>query len=116
MELSQIKGIGNKTELLLNKMNIHSAKNLLNYFPRTYEIYEKPILIKDIDNQAIIAVEGLVVRNIETKKLKNLSISTTYIKDLNGDLLKLTWFNMPYIRSTIQRGTRFVFRGHIKGN
>lgn len=116
MELSQIKGIGNKTELLLNKMNIHSAKNLLNYFPRTYEIYEKPILIKDIDNQAIIAVEGFVVRNIETKKLKNLSISTTYIKDLNGDLLKLTWFNMPYIRSTIQRGTRFVFRGHIKRN
>jgi len=45
-------------------------------------------------------------------RVRNLQIITTAVKDLTGTL-KLTWFNMPYLCSTLKVGERLVFRGKV---
>lgn len=113
MELIKIKGVGEKTVALLNKLGINDSDELLRYYPRNYDIYEKPILIEDIDNKLIVAIDGVVTKNIEIKHMKNLTVVTTNIKDANNKMIKVTWFNMPFLRSTIKYSMRFIFRGRI---
>lgn len=114
MGLQNIKGVGEKTCALLNKMGIQSVRDLVNYYPRNYDIYESPICIKDIDNKLVVAIEGVIIKNPDLKKVKNLSILSTVIKDNNNDTIKLTWFNMPYLRNQIKYSMRYIFRGRIK--
>ena len=35
------------------------------------------------------------------------------IKKVNNKMIKVTWFNMPFLRSTIKYSMRFIFRGRI---
>ena len=44
----KIKGIGEKTGKLLQKLGIETVGQLLQYYPRTYETYELPIPIADV--------------------------------------------------------------------
>lgn len=114
MELVKIKGVGAKTEKLLNKINIYSVEDVLRRYPRHYDVYEPPILIRDIDNRAVVSIEGTVVKNLDMKHTKNLTVLTTAIRDEEGGTIKVTWFNMPFLRNTVKYSMRFIFRGRIK--
>lgn len=113
MRLTALKGIGEKTEQLFGKLKIESVEDLLNYYPRNYDVYEEPIGIDDIDNKLVAAIDGTVMKNVEIKTVKNLQIVTTVIKDRNGKMIKVTWFNMPFLRNTVKYSMRFIFRGRI---
>ena len=65
MRLTELKGIGEKTEHLFGKLKIGSVEELLYYFPRTYDIYEPPIAIDEIDNRLVAAIDGTVMKNPE---------------------------------------------------
>lgn len=113
MELTALRGVGEKTAQSFKKLGIDSVETLLKYIPRTYEVYEEPVRIREIDNKVLVAIDGTVIRRPELRKVKNLQILSTVIKDERGDLLKLTWFNMPFLRNTLQYSARFIFRGRI---
>lgn len=42
-----------------------------------------------------------------------LKILTVTIKDYNGDSIKCSWYNMPFLKNTLRLGTRYVFRGRL---
>ena len=113
MELTKIKGVGDKTSALLNKLGIYNSDGLLRYYPRNYDIYEKPVLTDEIDNKLIVAIDGVVMRNLDMKHAKNLTVLTTTIKDTNNKTIKIKWFNMPFLRNTVKYSMRFIFRGRI---
>lgn len=113
MRLTELKGIGEKTEHLFGKLKIGSVEELLYYFPRTYDIYEPPIAIDEIDNRLIAAIDGTVMKNPEVKQVNHLQVVSTVIKDKNGAMMKITWFNMPFLRNTVRYSMRFIFRGRI---
>ena len=46
--LTQIKGIGEKTEKTLQKLGIATVGDLLSYYPRNYETYELPTPIGEL--------------------------------------------------------------------
>ena len=114
MKLTDIKGVGEKTKALLNRMNINEVADIVCHYPRNYDIYEKPVCISEIDNRAVAAIEGTVVRTPDIKHVKNLTIITTTIRDKNDDTIRVNWFNMPFLRNTVKYSMRFVFRGRIK--
>ena len=41
--ITELKGIGEKTSLPFAKVGIHTVLDLLEYYPRDYEIYEEPV-------------------------------------------------------------------------
>lgn len=114
MDIKELKGIGEKTSLLLNRLKIEECDDLIRYYPRNYDIYEPPVLIKDIDNKAVVSIDGTVIKSVDMNHIKNLTILTTVIRDKNGDTIKVNWFNMPYLKSTIKYSMRFIFRGRMK--
>ena len=114
MNIREIKGIGEKTSLLLNRLGIEECDDLVRYYPRNYDIYEPPVLIRNLDNKAVVSIDGTVMKSVDMNHIKNLTILTTVIRDQNGDTIKVNWFNMPYLKSTVKYSMRFVFRGRIK--
>ena len=43
--ITSLKGIGEKTGKLFERLGIHTVDELLEYYPRTYDIFEKPVKI-----------------------------------------------------------------------
>lgn len=115
MNIRDIKGIGEKTEKLFNKLGIFSDSDLLEYYPRNYEWFMEPTSLAEADGiSGIPAIEAVISSEPVVKKIRNLSILSVYAKDRNGDQLKLTWFNMPFLKNSLKIGYKYVFRGQIK--
>lgn len=115
MNIREIKGIGEKTEKLFNKLGVNTTDELLEYYPRTYDEYIKPLCIDEVDSTVgVPAIEGVIMSEPSLVRARNLQILSVFIKDRNGTKLKCTWFNMPYLRSTLKVGNRMIFRGMIK--
>lgn len=110
--ITSLKGIGEKTGSLLKKLGVENVEDLLHYYPRAYDAYEEPVPIGDVREGGIAAVSGQLLKTASVRRFKNMQVIVTTVKDMTGGL-SLTWFNMPYLRTTLQMGKLFVFRGRV---
>ena len=108
--ITTLKGIGEKTEKIFHKAGIETIDDLLHYYPRSYVKFQAPVPIANLEAGKIQAVCGMLTKDATVKRVRNLQIINAVIRDETG-ILQLTWFNMPYMRSTLKAGSRFVFRG-----
>ena len=110
--ISVLKGVGEKTEQLFIKAGVHTIGDLLAYYPRTYDIYEDPISIGEIQEGKTVTVIGAIFGRIQVSQNKKMQITTLYLKDMTGTL-KVIWFRMPFLRNTLGRGGVITLRGRI---
>ena len=110
--IKSIKGVGEKTEKLFVKLGIRSTDDLIHYYPRDYDAYEPPVRLCQLVPGKKWSVTGMLMQAPDVKKTGMRAVVTTRIKD--GDAyLTLTWFNMPFLRNVLKRGSVFVFRGKV---
>ncbi len=107
-----IKGIGEKTEKLFNKLDILRVQDLLEHYPRGYEEFERPIPIIQIREGLTVAIEASLLTSPKVKKIRNLQIVNVQVKDSSSSIY-LTWFNMPFLQKTLRTGSRYIFRGRV---
>ena len=113
MKLSSLKGIGQKTEQLFTKAGITDTSQLPYYYPRSYDIYKEPVLISEIDEDGIYTLYLSIASDVEVKPMKKLNITTVFAVDEQNERIKLTWFNMPFIKAALRRGYRYMVRGRV---
>lgn len=111
-KISALKGIGDKTEALFRKLDIRTIGEVIRYYPRTFEIFEEPVLISELEEGRTAAVSGTVFGPIQVSSGKTLQVTSLYLKDMTGTL-KVIWFRMPYLRKTLGRGGLLVLRGRV---
>lgn len=114
MELSVIKGIGDKTEKIFNKAGVSNVEDLLDYYPRYYDMYEEPVLVRDLVCDKTQAVKVTVAREATIRRVRNLVIVNAYLRDEEGTPIKATWFNAPYLKNKLTVGSIFVLRGYVR--
>lgn len=108
----EIKGIGEKTEKLFQKMGVYTAGDLLRYYPRTYDIYEAPVPVSELEEGTVAAVEGCVFGSVQVSPNRKLQTVSALIRDLTGTL-KVLWFRMPFLHNTLRSGSRIIVRGRV---
>ena len=113
--LTEIKGIGEKKAQDFAKLGIRTVEDLLLYFPRSYETYDKPLPVYQAVFRDHAAVQGILMDRPATRYVKKMQITTASLRDEMGSSLRLTWFNMPYLSKTLIPGSQFVFRGKLQG-
>ncbi len=113
MKLSSLKGIGQKTEQLFTKAGITDTSQLPYYYPRSYDIYKEPVLISEINEDGIYTLYLSIASDVEVKPMKKLNITTVFAVDEQNERIKLTWFNMPFIKGALRRGYRYMVRGRV---
>lgn len=110
--LTTLKGVGEKTEKLFLKLGITDTDSLLHYYPRTYDAYEEPVEIRTLEEGAIAAISATITTGVYVNRVRNLQVITATAADLTGKIA-VTWFNMPYLRTTVKKGSTFILRGRI---
>ena len=107
-----LKGIGDKTGKLFEKLGVYTVDDLLGYYPRAYHTYEAPVPIGELKTDMAGAVEGILQQTASVRRFQHTQVITASLKDGTGTL-QLTWFNMPFLRNTLQAGTCHVFYGKV---
>ncbi|MBQ4219568.1 MAG: ATP-dependent DNA helicase RecG [Butyrivibrio sp.] len=112
-----LKGIGEKTGKLFNKCGVYTCRDLIYYFPRTYDEFKAPVHASELVEGEICAATLTIVGSIMKRRVRNLSIISFEAVDYTGKV-KMTYFNAPYLASSLKSGTTHVFRGVVrkKGN
>ena len=110
--LRELKGVGDKTEKLFQKIGITTAEELLRYYPRTYDIYEEPVEIASAEEDKTVSIRATIATGIYINQIRNLQVLTTTVTDASGRL-PVAWFNAPYLRGTLKKGSVFILRGKI---
>lgn len=114
MKLNEIKGIGEKTEKLFCRAGVEKVEDLLYYYPRYYDVFEEPVLVRNLECDRTQAIKASVVREVTVKRIRNLQVVNGYLRDDEGNAIKATWFNAPYLKGKLTMGSIFIFRGFVK--
>lgn len=112
MELTELKGIGPKTEKLFQKLGIWTVEDLVYYFPHTYLSFPKTQVVGSLVDGEQQAVMGMLEKDATVVNLHGLLMTTAYVRDLSGKL-RLCWFNAAFLKSTLRAGTVLVFLGKV---
>ncbi len=108
--VTSLKGIGEKTAGLFARLGIYTVEELLHDYPRAYDAYEEPVPVGKLQENTTAAVAGQLLKTASVRRFKNIQVIVATVKDMTGSL-QLTWYNMPYLRNTLQMGQFLVFRG-----
>ena len=109
MILSDVKGIGPKSEKVLNKMGIFTPDDLISFFPFRYEVIERTDIFNLKDGDKII-IDG-VIESVPTifffgrKDKMNFKLSTT------TKIFNVSIFNRGFLKSKLQVGTKISVIG-----
>lgn len=116
MKITELKGIGEKYAQLLGRLSVYTVEDLVGLYPRDYELYQEPAFIStlspDYENTNVV-IDGVVSKKIDVYHTGKLAVISTFINDENGDRIKCIWFNMPFLKSSLKLGMRYIFRGRF---
>ena len=110
MELIDIKGIGPKNLTLLNKLNIYTVEDLINYYPVRYDVLKR----SDVDNlepDMRIIIDGrvesipLVIRIKSGLNKMNFRLATS------DRIFGVSIFNRAFLKQHLSVGTNVIIMG-----
>ncbi len=115
--ISEIKGIGAKTEQLFHKVGVYTVGDILLHFPRDYEKMPAMETVSELFGRETIegelaAIAGRVEKAPSVRNTGRMPITTLTLQE-GPDSLNLVWFHMPYLRNTLKAGSSFVFLGKL---
>ena len=110
--LRELKGVGEKTEKLFQKLGIITTDDLLHYYPRNYDIYKSPEEIGSLKENSVAAIRATITTGVYANKIRNLQVISVTVADTTGRL-PVVWFNAPYLKSTLKKGSCFILRGKV---
>ena len=112
-DIRELKGIGDKIADLFNKVGVFNVGDLVNYYPRAYDLYEEAVSVKDAGLNERVAVIGTVKNDPTVMKFRGRIIVSFYIYDEYGTI-EVKYFNAPYMAKAVKKGDKKVFRGFLK--
>ncbi len=111
--ITAIKGIGAKTEKLMNRIGVYTVKDILLYFPRDYIQYQDPVRPEEIACEGVYAVIGKILSVPVLKRTNRMELVQADAGGFSGSI-GLVWFRMPYIRNRLKPGGVYIFYGKAK--
>ncbi len=114
-DIRAIKGIGEQRAKSLAKLHIATLRDLIAYFPRSYEDRTAVTPIAQLQSGETACVEAMVAaaptlsrvrRGLELVKLRAVDATGT---------LDITFFNQPYMKDQLKAGETYTFCGKIEG-
>ena len=89
MELTTLKGIGEKTGELFHKLGVTSVEELLEFFPRDYELFSAPSTISEIGCRTFATIRGTFTQSLFQRRIKKMTITTAQFKDEVGGQIRV---------------------------
>lgn len=114
-DVKYIKGVGPNRVQLLNKIGIFTLKDLITYFPRTYEDRNKPKNIVECINGDEVLIEAIACGKLTDVRLRGKTMQKLLVRDETASCT-ITWFNQSYLKNKFEIGKTYKFYGKITNN
>ena len=111
--IDTIKGVGEKTTKLLNKLGVYTIEDILLFFPRTYLIYPEASIPSKDSVSSLVSIAGRIKTSPKIFKTRNrldVLSATAFVGDIPVDL---AWFNSNYIKASLEPGKVYIFYGRL---
>ena len=110
MDIKELKGIGPKTERILNNAGIMTVDDLISYYPFRYDLIKRSN-IEELAQDDKIIIDGMVESNPSVyffnKKMNKMSFKF----NIGTHLLNVVIFNRGYLKNKINVGTKLTLIG-----
>ena len=110
-ELMTLKGVGEKTFSLLNKIDIYNIYDLITHYPYRYEVLKRSNTFDLKDNDKII-IDGVIETLPILYKFKNINKMQFNIIS-NSTIYKVIIFNRGFMKNNLIIGKNIVVIGKI---
>ncbi len=111
--VTEIRGIGEKTALALEKLKIKTVGDLLDHYPRRYIGYDRPVPIRDAEGFERVTIRGTIASSVKTHKGPHYIVTTVSVSDPSGSL-EAVWYNSPYLDKMLRKGDVYCLVGIIR--
>lgn len=108
MNLDDIKGVGEKTILLLRKLNLITMQDIITYYPYRYNIYKISDVLTDDD---IITINGVVESEAKVNYIKRNFNRLCFRFRSNSLIINVTIFNRAFLKRSIKVGKELSIIG-----
>ena len=110
-----IKGIGETRAKALEKLGITTLRDLIGYFPRTYEDRTLTRPIRDLTEGENVCVRAMIAADPTAHRIPGgRPIVRTRAVDETGTL-DVVFFNQEYRKNSLHRGEIYIFYGKVEG-
>ena len=79
--VTEIKGVGEKTKNLFEKMGVYTVGDILLHYPRTYIQYPQAKHVDEVSDGEQAAVLGRITRTAVVRKVRTMQITVTTISE-----------------------------------
>ena len=108
-----LKGIGEARAKAFSRLGIQTVRDLLFHFPRSLEDRSEIKAISDLMDGETVCVRAQLAGDLRTYRARGRkSVTQTRVSD-GSSIMRVTWFNAPYIAKTLQSGGEFTFYGKV---
>ena len=112
-DVRYMKGIGEQRAKALDKLGVRTLRDLISYFPRTYEDRTKSVSIAALEPGQPSCIHAMVASEPTLARVRRgMEIVKLRIVDDTGSL-DVTYFNQSYVRTRLVPGRSFVFYGRL---
>ncbi|MDD7178697.1 MAG: DNA helicase RecG, partial [Lachnospiraceae bacterium] len=110
--IRKVKGVGEKTEGLLQNMGVYTIGDILLHFPRDYVKYPRAVEIDQLYDGARAAVVVRIEKAAVMRRTRAMTI-TVLKAEYTETKFEAIWFRLPYIASSLKKGKTVILYGKV---
>ncbi len=103
MDIELIKGVGAKSLQYLNKMNLYTVSDLIEYYPYRYNVIKVVPLIEAREDETV-TIKGIVDTEPRVSYIKKNFNRMTFRVNTDGFLVNVTIFNRAFYKTNLKIG------------
>jgi ATP-dependent DNA helicase RecG len=105
--------VGPRRAPLLEKLGLHTVEDILWYLPRDVLDLTDLRAVQQLEEGIVQTVHGVVV-DLDARQLARGKTMAAALLDCEGQYLRGTWFNQPWMLSKFEHGQHVLFSGKPK--
>ncbi|MFZ4648759.1 MAG: ATP-dependent DNA helicase RecG [Patescibacteria group bacterium] len=111
--LAELKGVGKTIAIRLKKLGLNTVSDLVFYFPFRYDHFQNAGSIASLQEGQEAQIIGQIdLINNRRSARRKMNLTEAIIQDDSG-ILKVIWFNQPYIAKNLKVGDFVSFAGRV---
>ncbi len=112
--VAKLPGIGKAGAARLEKLGVTTAADAVRFFPRRFNDFTDVRKISDLKPSGVPQTIVGTVFSIQQRGYGRRMRGTEALVNDGSGVLRVSWFNMPYVAKAIEEGTQVVLSGKVR--
>ncbi|WP_294911727.1 ATP-dependent DNA helicase RecG [uncultured Eubacterium sp.] len=113
-DIRYLKGVGEKTARLYNKLGIFTVDDLIRHYPRKYLDYSNTVFVKDAPPDTPVFIKATMITPVKESMIrKGLTLYKCNFSD-GETVIRVTIFNNKYLAKALRTFDDYILYGKVE--